>query len=74
MTMARPYRTAAANYLRSGEVAELMGISPKTVSRYANEGRLPFQRTLGGHRRYPAAEVMALVAELTYRTEGAAAP
>ena len=27
----------------------------------AQEGRLPFFRTLGGHRRYPDAEIRALL-------------
>ena len=40
-------------YLTSGEVAKLLHVSPKTVSRWAVEGRLPFMLTLGGHRRFP---------------------
>ena len=35
-------------------------MSPKTVSRWAQEGMLPYFRTLGGHRRYPDAEIRAL--------------
>ena len=38
---------------------------PKTVSRWAQEGRLPFFRTLGGHRRYPDAEIRALLETLS---------
>ena len=52
-------------YLRTSQVADILHVSPKTVSRYAKEGRLPFLRTLGGHRRYPEAEIRAMVAELT---------
>ncbi len=44
-------------YLRAAEVADILHVSPKTVSRWANEGKLPFLKTLGGHRRYPAAEI-----------------
>jgi excisionase family DNA binding protein len=40
-------------YLRTAQVAELLQVSPKTVSRWAQEGMLPYVRTLGGHRRYP---------------------
>jgi excisionase family DNA binding protein len=40
-------------------------VSPKTVSRWAQEGRLPFFRTLGGHRRYPDAEIRALLESLS---------
>jgi excisionase family DNA binding protein len=39
-------------------------VSPKTVSRWAQEGKLPFLRTLGGHRRYPDNEIRALADEL----------
>ena len=37
----------------------------KTVSRWAQEGMLPFFRTLGGHRRYPDAEIRALLETLS---------
>lgn len=40
-------------YLTSGEVAKLLHVSPKTVCRWAVEGRIPFMMTLGGHRRFP---------------------
>ena len=55
-------------YLRTAQVAELLHVSPKTVSRWALEGRLPYLRTLGGHRRYPDAEIRALVETLTERS------
>lgn len=51
-------------YLRTAEAAELFQVSPKTVSRWAQEGRLPFSQTLGGHRRYPESKIRALVDEL----------
>ena len=52
------------SYLRTAQVAELLHVPPKTVSRWAQEGRLPFFRTLGGHRRYPDAEIRELAEEL----------
>jgi excisionase family DNA binding protein len=52
------------SYLRTGEVADLLYVSPKTVSRWAKEGKLPFLKTLGGHRRYPEAEIRELAEEL----------
>jgi excisionase family DNA binding protein len=52
-------------YLRTAQVAELLSVSPKTVSRWAQEGRLPYLRTLGGHRRYPDAEIRALLETLS---------
>ena len=39
-------------YLHPAEVADLLQVSPKTVARWAKEGK-PFLKTLGGHRRYP---------------------
>ena len=51
-------------YLHPAEVDDLLHVSPKTVSHWAKEGKLPFLKTLGGHRRYPAAEIRQLAAEL----------
>jgi excisionase family DNA binding protein len=52
-------------YLRTAQVAELLQVSPKTVSRWAQEGMLPYVRTLGGHRRYPDREIRALLQTLS---------
>jgi excisionase family DNA binding protein len=43
---------SAVRLLTRTEVARLLGVSPNTVSRWAREGRLPCQMTLGGHRRF----------------------
>jgi excisionase family DNA binding protein len=56
--------TTAPSYLRAAEVADILHVSPKTVSRWAKEGKLPFMKTLGGHRRYPEAEIRKLAEEL----------
>jgi excisionase family DNA binding protein len=53
-----------ASYLRTAEVAGILYVSPKTVSRWAKEGKLPFMKTLGGHRRYPEAKIRELASEL----------
>lgn len=50
--------------LTPGEVAALFRVTPKTVTRWAEAGKLPVVRTLGGHRRFPAAAVLAVRAEL----------
>jgi excisionase family DNA binding protein len=47
-------------YLYAIEVAALFHVGSKTVARWAAEGKLPSMRTLGGHRRYPRAEIEAL--------------
>jgi excisionase family DNA binding protein len=51
-------------YLLPGEVAEVLQVSPKTVTRWAREGKLPSRRTLGGHRRYARADIESLVERL----------
>jgi excisionase family DNA binding protein len=51
--------------LTPAEVADAFGVCAKSVLRWANSGRLTVRRTLGGHRRYVAAEVRALLAENT---------
>jgi excisionase family DNA binding protein len=52
------------SYLRTAEVADILHVSPKTVTRWAKEGKLPFLRTLGGHRRYPEVAIRELADEL----------
>ena len=61
---AQPKGGEAPSYLLPAEVAELLSVSPKTVSRWAKEGKLPFMKTLGGHRRYPEAQIRQLIEEL----------
>ena len=51
-------------YLKTSEVARMLHVSPKTVSRWAKEDKIPHVRTLGGHRRFPAEDIKALVARL----------
>lgn len=43
------------------DVAVRFGVAPQTITRWANEGIIPYVRTLGGQRRYPAHEVERLV-------------
>jgi excisionase family DNA binding protein len=47
------------------EVAKLFRVDPKTVIRWAENGKLTVIRTLGGHRRFQEQEVLALLEELT---------
>ena len=49
--------------LTPSEVATLFRVDPKTVTRWAKAGKLSSIRTLGGHRRYRASEVQALLAQ-----------
>lgn len=62
-------RMAEANgdrdYLRAAEAAAFLNVSPKTVSRWAKEGKVPHIVTLGGHRRFPRREIEALAKRLS---------
>lgn len=64
-TQARPSRARGAEkepapeLLTRAEVAALFGVSPRTVTGWANGGRLESVRTLGGHRRYASDQVHA---------------
>jgi excisionase family DNA binding protein len=55
---------STATFLRSAEVAAILQVSPKTSARWAPHGRLPYQRTHGGHRRYPESAIRELAASL----------
>ena len=44
-----------------GEVAVIFKVDPKTVTRWAKDGKLSSLRTPGGHRRYFASEVHAML-------------
>ena len=43
------------------EVAALFRVDPKTVTRWADAGKMTAVRTLGGHRRYRRDEVQNLL-------------
>ena len=72
-------RTATAK-----DVASVLGVSPASVQAYSRAGRIPFDTTPGGHRRYDVSEVQialdsetapvepvpAWTSELTPLTEG----
>ena len=50
--------------LTRAEVAEIFQVSPSTITRWAEAGKLPAVKTLGGHRRYEANSVMKLAQHL----------
>ncbi|HUZ38832.1 MAG TPA: BldC family transcriptional regulator [Streptosporangiaceae bacterium] len=47
--------------LTPSEVAALFRVDPKTVTRWAQQGKLHSIRTLGGHRRYSEAEIQSFL-------------
>jgi len=44
--------------LQTREVAALLSVSPRTVERYLNDGKLAFRTTPGGHRRTLTASLL----------------
>jgi excisionase family DNA binding protein len=54
---------ASEELLTPGQVAALFAVDPKTVTRWAQDGKLTCIRTLGGHRRFKAEEVYSLLGE-----------
>jgi excisionase family DNA binding protein len=61
---ARAGLSGATTFLTRSEVSKLLGVSPNTVTRWAREGRLPCQVTLGGHHRFDRELVMKLLKSL----------
>ncbi|MGH2707767.1 MAG: helix-turn-helix domain-containing protein [Actinomycetota bacterium] len=55
-------------YLRAAQVARLLHVSPKTVARWAMEGKLRSVRTLGGHRRFSAIQIRELAEQLAHES------
>lgn len=45
--------------LTPAEVAALFRVDPKTVTRWAQAGKIPSLRTLGGHRRFRRTDIDA---------------
>jgi excisionase family DNA binding protein len=60
--MGRPDKPQIERLLTPAEVAVMFRVDPKTVVRWSNMGRLNSVRTLGGHRRFREAEVLAFLA------------
>lgn len=61
---------SAPDLLTPGEVAAMFRVDPKTVTRWAAEGKLNHVRTLGNHRRYYREEVEALLRGDTFVNQG----
>lgn len=50
----------AKKLLRPAEAAERLGVNYTTLYRWANEGKIKFSTTAGGHRRYAEREIRRL--------------
>lgn len=54
----------------SAEVGQALGLAPATVQKYARDGRIPFNATPGGHRRFDVEEVRAALYGATNMLRG----
>ena len=55
---------AANELLTPSAVAVMFKVNPKTVTRWAREGKIAAVRTLGGHRRFRASEIRRFLAQV----------
>jgi predicted site-specific integrase-resolvase len=55
---------SVATFPHRANAAGILQLLPKTISRWAQQGPLPHQRTLGGHRHYPTATIEPLATSL----------
>lgn len=51
----------AAAFLTLGAASKLLGVDPDTLRRWADSGKIAVHRTAGGHRRFPASAVEAML-------------
>ncbi len=56
-------RNEPARTVRVGDAAEMLGVTVETLRRWETEGRLHMERSAGGQRLVPIAEVTRLLAE-----------
>ena len=57
--------------LTPGELARMLHVSPKTITRWCRDGMLAAVVTPGGHRRYPLAVVLAFLREMGFHEDAA---
>ena len=54
----------AESFPHSSQVADILHVFPESIARWAKDGRLPSQRTLGGHHRDPEQAIRQLAVSL----------
>lgn len=57
-----PVREQVTEWLAPAHAAAALGVTPKSVSRLADKGVVRAIRTEGGHRRYAAEDIEAILA------------
>jgi len=51
-------------FMTTQEVAKEFGVNPKTVTRWSDDGKIPFVRTPGGQRRFAQSEIRRIQREM----------
>lgn len=64
MTATEVMMDANEEYISAGDAARLLCVSARTVSRWADQGRIPHLVTLGGHRRFRKSNVLELLSSV----------
>jgi excisionase family DNA binding protein len=57
-------------FFSTADIARMLSVDASTVKRWADSGRLPCYKTVGGHRRFSLPQVREFVA--SYHLEGIA--
>jgi excisionase family DNA binding protein len=60
-------------FIGIGETSQILGASPGSVRRWADQGFLPSYRTPGGQRRFDRNEVEGLLERMAHRKARASA-
>src|SRR5260370_30459730 len=60
--------------LRTAEVARALGVSPRAIRTWADEGKIACYRTFGGHRLFTASEVRRVLASWSGGARGSLHP
>lgn len=60
----------AAQWISTGELAELLAVSTRTIERWVEEGLIEYEyRTPGGHYRFDGAKVLKKLRDQRQRDE-----
>jgi excisionase family DNA binding protein len=57
------------NWLSTGQVAKKLGVSTRTVIRYAEAGKLSYVRTIGNQRRFSEREIDRVTQSLAHERD-----
>lgn len=65
-----PMTEDRTEWMTPGEVAAILRVDPKTVGRWAKQGKITYFRTPGGHRRFLRKQIMEMIKDATQEPIG----